>query len=132
MTPEEKAQKRAAQREIGASLAGARKKADMTQTAVAQVFGIQKQHVSKWETGAADPGTPRLRQLAKLYNVSAESLLWDNAPSHEAMQLAARYDSLSPEQQAKLALVWTTFVDLAVSDEVVEQRMPITRKEHIK
>lgn len=48
------------------------------------------------------------------------------------MQLAARYDSLSPEQQAKLALVWTTFVDLAVSDEVVEQRMPITRKEHIK
>ena len=42
---------------------------------IADVTGVSRQAVSKWETGAADPSTANLLALAKLYGVPAEELL---------------------------------------------------------
>ena len=52
-----------------------RKKAGLSQEALAEKLGVSRQAISKWETGAADPSTANLLALAKLYGVSAEELL---------------------------------------------------------
>lgn len=115
-------------REIGLNLKGARKNAGMTLVQVGKKFGVSKQVVSAWELGRGDPGLVRLRRLAKLYNVSADALLWANAPSLEAMQIAAQYDALNEDQKKRLRAVWMAFVDLVASNETVENRMPITKR----
>lgn len=47
----------------------------MTQTFVAEALGVSRQAVSKWESGACDPGTSNLLALAKLYGIQPEELL---------------------------------------------------------
>lgn len=47
----------------------------MTQEFVAESLGVSRQAVSKWETGASDPSTSNLCELAKLYGVPVEELL---------------------------------------------------------
>ena len=58
-----------------------RKKAGMSQEALAERLGVSRQAVSKWESGASDPSTSNLLALAKLYGVSAEDLLRSVHPS---------------------------------------------------
>ena len=57
---------------IGMRLKAAREAANLTQDAVASRFSVGKGTVSAWETGRGDPGVSRLRELAKLYKVSAD------------------------------------------------------------
>ena len=116
-------------RDVGQRLATVRQLKGYTQKDIAQRFDVNKATVSAWETGRGDPGIYRLRELAKLYSVSAESLLWDSAPTNEAMQIAAEFDALKPSQQSMLRAVWLAFVQQATSDSEVELKMPITQKE---
>lgn len=95
---------------FGMRLKAARLNKQMSQTQVGQRFGVGKETVSAWETGRGDPGVYRLRELAKLYDVSADALLWENSLSNEAMQLAAQYDGLTGEQQRTLRAVWMAYV----------------------
>lgn len=53
-----------------------RMRCKMTQEFVAETLGVSRQAVSKWETGASDPSTANLCELAKLYGVPAEELLF--------------------------------------------------------
>lgn len=117
---------------FGQRLAAARNLKRYTQEDIAQKFDVKKGTVSAWEKGRGDPGVFRLRALAKLYEVSADALLWDSAPSIEAMQMAAQFDGLTPQQQSTLKAVWMAYVDNAASDETVEQRMPITQTDKEK
>ena len=48
---------------------------DLSLGEIAQVMGVSRQAVSKWESGASDPSTTNLLALAKLFGVSAEDLL---------------------------------------------------------
>lgn len=68
-----------------------------------------------------------LGRLAKLYQVSADALLWDTALSNEALQLAAQYDGLNEREQARVRTLWMAFVQSAADDATVEARMPVTR-----
>lgn len=47
----------------------------MTQEFVAEAIGVSRQAVSKWESGISDPSTTNLIALAKLFNISADSLI---------------------------------------------------------
>ena len=60
--------------------------------------------------------------------VSADALLWDNAPSVEAMQLAAQFDSLTDAKQRQLRALWMAYIENAADDATVEDRMPATRR----
>ena len=114
---------------VGGRLAAARELVGMTQAAVAAKFGVNKNTVSAWETGRGDPGIYTLRTLAKMYKVSADALLWEDAPSIEGMQLAAQYDSLTERQQSTLRALWIAYIAESTPDERVEERMPITKTE---
>lgn len=117
---------------IGMRLKAAREAANLTQDAVASRFSVGKGTVSAWETGRGDPGVCRLRELAKLYKVSADAILWENALTNEALQLAADFDGLNERQQRTLKHLWMAFLADSKDDDGVEQAMPITREHKIK
>lgn len=62
-------------RSLAEALKENRTRCKMTQEFVAEALGVSRQAVSKWETGASEPSTSNLLQLAKLYGVPAEELL---------------------------------------------------------
>jgi DNA-binding transcriptional regulator YiaG len=60
---------------LGEALKDYRTKNKMTQDFVAEMLGVSRQAVSKWESGTNDPNTSNLIALSKLYNVSPEELI---------------------------------------------------------
>ena len=56
------------------SFASARKKANLTQAAVAEKFGISAASVSQWETGRNLPAAEKLPEIATLYNCTIDEL----------------------------------------------------------
>ena len=60
---------------LGEVLKNHRTKNKMTQEFVAEVVGVSRQSVSKWEQGISEPSTSNLFALAKLFGVSVEELL---------------------------------------------------------
>lgn len=47
----------------------------MTQEFAADVLGVSRQAVSKWESGASDPSTSNLSAPAKLFRTPEEGIL---------------------------------------------------------
>lgn len=60
----------------------ARKKAGLSQEALADALGVTRQAVSKWETGKSVPDTENLRRMAQVLAVSADYFLGE-APAPE-------------------------------------------------
>lgn len=112
---------------IAQRLKAARTARGLTQQEVADKFAVKKATVSAWETGAGAPDALRLRSLARLYDVSADALLWDDSLTPEAMRFAAQFDALSDKQQRSFRAMWLAYFEEAISDDAVEAGMPITR-----
>ena len=55
----------------------ARKRAGLSQEALADALGVTRQAVSKWETGKSVPDTENIRRMARLLAVSADYFLGD-------------------------------------------------------
>ena len=60
---------------LGTSLAQARRKAGLTQEAVAEKLGVSRQTISKWETNETLPDIRQSKQLAMLYRVTLDALI---------------------------------------------------------
>lgn len=109
---------------FGMRLKAAREARQLSQEDVAKRFGLNKATVSAWETGRGDPGVFRLRELSKLYKTSSESLLWENAPSNDAMQIAAAFDGLDERKQQTFRTLWMAFIQDAMADDRVSHIPP--------
>ena len=68
-------EKKAVAKSLGEALKENRIRCQMTQEFVAEMLGVSRQSVSKWENGSSDPNTSNLIALAKLYKISPEELL---------------------------------------------------------
>lgn len=115
-------------RGFGLRLQAARKAKGLTQLQVAGLFGVEKATVSAWESGRGDPGALRLRRLAKLYDVSADALLWDDALSAEALRFAAQFDALTDKQQRAFRAMWLAYFEEAKPDELVSKHIPSVKR----
>ena len=62
---------------IGTKISFCRKKAGLSQEALATRLNISRQAVSRWETGEAVPDTEKIVQLSRLCQVSTDYLLLD-------------------------------------------------------
>ncbi len=62
-----------------------RKKARLSQEALAEHIGVSRQAISKWETGEAAPEITKLPLLASVFQVTADWLLDDSAEPPEDM-----------------------------------------------
>ena len=60
-----------------------RKKAGLSQEALAEQIGVSRQSVSKWETGEADPEISKLKLLADTFHVTIDWLLSEDAPEEK-------------------------------------------------
>lgn len=95
---------------VGLRLKAARTGCGLTQADVAARFGLNKATVSAWETGRGSPDAITLRALAKLYNVSADAILWENSLSPAAMKIASEYDHLTERQQRTWQALWLAYI----------------------
>jgi Predicted transcriptional regulators len=60
---------------LGETLKKQRVENNMSQEFVAELLGVSRQAVSKWENGTSDPSTSNLLALAELFKVPAEELI---------------------------------------------------------
>lgn len=73
---------------FGDKLSALRREQNYTQEQLADLLGVSRQSVSKWESGAAYPETEKLIRLSTLFNCSLDYLLRD-APREAAAALTA-------------------------------------------
>lgn len=63
--------------QLGANIASYRKRARMTQAALAEKINFSDKAVSKWERGESIPDLPTIVQLAEVFDVTVNDLLVD-------------------------------------------------------
>lgn len=73
---------------IGEKIAKLRKDNDHTQEQLADLLGVSRQAVSKWESDIAYPETDNLIKLGELYNCSMDYLLKDDVEQKSAAENA--------------------------------------------
>lgn len=64
--------------EIGSMIARARKEKNLTQEQLAELMGVTRQTVSRWESRAAYPDMEKIVMLSDILGVSCDDLLRDN------------------------------------------------------
>ena len=78
---------------IGTKIRELRRARDLTQHELAELLGVSYQAVSKWETGAACPDLSLIAPLARLFNVSADTLLGIDTGDLLRAEFDAAYDN---------------------------------------
>lgn len=79
--------------EIANKLYELRKKNGLSQEALAEKLGISRQSISKWERAESSPDTDNLISLAKLYNISLDELLLNDAKEIKDEQMQENSES---------------------------------------
>lgn len=71
---------------FGSKLSAARRQKNLTQEQLAQLLGVTRQAVSRWESDVAYPETEKIVRLAQVLEVSCDALLLeeDGAPQSPA------------------------------------------------
>ncbi len=88
--------------QLGESLAQARKKAGLTQEAVAEKLGVSRQTISKWETDETLPDIRQSKKLASLYHMTLDKLVDFDI---DVQELTEMINSVSDEVTEKVD--WT-------------------------
>ena len=95
--------------EIANRLVELRKKNNLSQEELAAKLGLSRQAVSKWERAEASPDTDNLICLAKIYNVSLDELLKNDAPLQDIIDrersVEDKTDDKASEQKKKKSYV---------------------------
>jgi len=84
--------------EIANRLLEFRKQNNLSQEELAEKIGISRQAVSKWECAESSPDLDNLIELAKLYNVTLDELLFTGAKK--------KYDEKNDEEKEYVSIGW--------------------------
>lgn len=79
-----------------------RKNSGMSQEIFAEKLGVSRQSVSKWETGTAAPDLDNLVAIARLFSVTTDWLLMDDAPEVPAESIIISDRSKKNEKKPDL------------------------------
>lgn len=85
-----------------------RKKAGLSQDALAEKIGVSRQAVSKWELGSAQPELDKLVSLARMFEVTADWLLSEEEPED---YVKPEEDPEPPPQNAAPKQTYPAWVD---------------------
>lgn len=80
--------------QLGSNLYQARKKSGLSQENVAEVLGVSRQTISKWETDETLPDIRQSKRLAMLYHMTLDELIQFDADEQQVEQMI---DSVSEE-----------------------------------
>lgn len=75
---------------LGEKLTALRKANNYTQEQLADILGVSRQSVSKWESDVAYPETEKLVKLGELYDCSLDYLLKEGEQTRESENIAAK------------------------------------------
>ncbi len=65
---------------LGERILNYRKRAGMSQEKLAELLGVSRQVVSKWEGDAAQPESDKIVALARLFGITTDQLLLEDIP----------------------------------------------------
>lgn len=85
-----------------------RKEKGISQEALAEVIGVSRQAISKWETGATQPEMSNILRLCEILNVSPNELLCHEVPvdlSEESDQPPSANDSQTTSKRPRMKLI---------------------------
>lgn len=68
---------------VGERITALRKEKELSQGQLAQLLGVSRQAVSKWENGQSSPDTNKLIQLADVLDTEVEYLATGSKPIYE-------------------------------------------------
>lgn len=89
---------------VNTSIKDLRKKKNMTQDELAEKLNVTRQAVSNWENGKAQPDIETLTQLAEVFDVSVERIIYGKEKPR--WHFAVNYNSQATlEMGAMLAMV---------------------------
>lgn len=80
---------------LGDKLAKLRRENNYTQEQLAEILGVSRQAISKWESGAAYPETEKLIRLGRLYKCSMDYLLMDEMEREPKQEVVQKIDLTS-------------------------------------
>ena len=94
---------------LGDKLSKLRKESNYTQEQLADILGVSRQAISKWESNTAYPETEKLLKLGELYQCSMDYLLKDAqetpAPKSRSLTFSLNLDApLTYERKSKRSL----------------------------
>jgi len=115
-------------RTVGATIAERRKSKNMTQAELAEHMDVEKETVSRMETGVISPTLSRLSQLAKFLDCEIADLLHSDSTrvTDQALSLAKRMENLSDDQRSVLTKIFGNVAS------TIEKLTPKDRKVVIK
>ena len=71
---------------LGDKILMLRKKVGMSQEQLAEKLDVSRQAISRWELGSALPDANNIRQLSRVFAVSADYLLNDDEDEYEPLK----------------------------------------------
>lgn len=80
---------------LGEKLAKLRREQNLTQEQLAELLGVSRQAISKWESNTAYPETEKMIRLAKLYYCSLDYLILDEPMKQENTPVVQKLDMSS-------------------------------------
>ena len=88
---------------LGANITAFRTAQGLSQEQLAQLLGVSRQSVSKWETGTATPDLVHLLRLCEIFSVSLDTLVGQQAAQPVPPVQAASPAPASPQKQGLAA-----------------------------
>ena len=73
---------------LGEKIAKQRKELNFTQEQLADILGVSRQSISKWESDIAYPETDKLIELGKMFDCSMDYLLKENVTEKNGAQVS--------------------------------------------
>ena len=102
--------------QIGKRIAERRKQKNLTQVELADELGISYQAVSNWETGNSMPDIAKLEDLSKIFDVSIDELLGNDARA-EVVKNILKKEKISLDD---------------MDEEAVKDVLPLIKPDHIE
>ena len=83
---------------ISTSIQKLRDSANMSQESFAALFGVSRQSVQKWESGASVPELDKIIKIAKYFGVTVDSVLFGGSnritPQPQSKEIKPNYDNI--------------------------------------
>ena len=87
---------------LGEKLSKLRKEYNYTQEQLADILGVSRQSISKWESDIAYPETDKLIKMGKLFECSMDYLLNEDITEKQAQKAQQIFAELCPDADVNL------------------------------
>lgn len=93
---------------LGDKILMLRKKEGLSQEQLAEKLNVSRQAISRWESGSALPDASNIRQLSKVFAVSADYLLNDDMDEYEIPKLQPEVQTVNKNDMGRILIYLIT------------------------